>query len=116
MSVTVYGISNCDTVRKARRWLDRAGVAYSFHDLRADGLAADTLDRWLDRCGWEELLNRRSTSWKNLPESARQGLNRGRAKELMLATPTLVKRPVTDTGERLLVGFSPELFEMAFGR
>ena len=103
--ITVYGIRNCDTCRKALKWLDSEGIAARFHDFRKDGLAADRLDAWIDALGWEALLNRRGTTWRKLPASETEGVDAGRARALMLAHPTLIKRPVFDLGGRYLVGF-----------
>jgi len=111
MPVTIYGIPNCDTMKKARTWLDGHGVAYAFHDYRASGLEAKRLDGWVGKLGWEVLLNKASTSFRALPEADRQGLDGKKAKALMLANPTMIKRPVLDLGDRLLVGFKPDVYE-----
>ena len=111
MPVTIYGIPNCDTMKKARTWLDGHGVAYAFHDYRASGLEAKRLDGWVGKLGWEVLLNKASTSFRALPEADRQGLDAKKAKALMLANPTMIKRPVLDLGDRLLVGFKPDVYE-----
>ncbi len=103
---TLYGIKNCDTVRKARKWLEARGVDYRFHDLRADGLAAADLDRWLTAVGWEVLLNRRGTSWRQLDAAVRDGVDAAKARELMLEQPTLIKRPVLEQAGTVRVGFS----------
>ena len=104
--ITVYGIKNCDTCRKARKWLDAEGIAHEYHDFRADGLDKKTLSGWVATLGWETLLNRRGTTWRKLPESERDGLTPDSATALMLEHPTLIKRPVFDTGSDTLVGFS----------
>ena len=114
MAITVYGINNCDTVKKARRWLEKAGVDYRFHDLRKDGLVPETLDNWLHRSDWETLLNRRSTTWKNLSDKERDQLDSSRARQLMLANPTLIKRPVTVTQDAFMIGFSEAEYRQAF--
>ena len=114
MLVTIYGIPNCDTMKKARAWLEGHGVAYAFHDYRASGLEPETLDKWVERLGWEVLLNKASTSFRALPEKDRQGIDAARAKALMLANPTMIKRPVLDFDGRLLVGFKPEIYAGAF--
>ena len=103
--ITVYGLKSCDTCRKALRWLDGAGKDARLHDLRADGLDEVILVRWLDRIGWEMLLNRRSTTWRSLSDEEREPLDEARAKSLMLAHPALVKRPVFDLGGQYVVGF-----------
>lgn len=115
MSVTIYGIPNCDTVKKARIWLDGHGVDYTFHDYRTQGLEPDRLAKWVGKLGWEVLLNKASTTFRALPDSERQGIDAGKARVLMLAHPTMIKRPVLDLGGRLLVGFKPAAYEEAFG-
>lgn len=112
--MTLYGIKNCDTMRKARRWLDEHGVAYDFHDVRKDGMDPDLLGRWCDELGWETLLNRRGTTWRRLPEPDRQGIDAAKAVALMVRHPTMIKRPVLDLGEARLVGFSPDRYAVLF--
>lgn len=114
MPVTIYGISNCDTMKKARTWLDGHGVDYVFHDYRASGLEADRLDAWVEKLGWQVLLNKASTSFRGLPDAKKQDLTEKKAKALMLANPTMIKRPVLDLGDRLLVGFKPDAYAEAF--
>jgi Spx/MgsR family transcriptional regulator len=104
--ITVYGIRNCDTCRKALKWLEAEGVEHRFHDVRADGLDRPTLAGWVKAVGWETLLNRRGTTWRNLSDAERGGLTPESATELMLQHPTLIKRPVFATGGDALVGFS----------
>lgn len=103
---TLYGIKSCDTCRKARKALDARGIAYRYHDLREDGLDAETLSRFIDRAGLEALLNTRSTTWRGLDDADRQGArdDDAHARALILAQPTLLKRPLLDTGETLIVG------------
>jgi Spx/MgsR family transcriptional regulator len=103
--ITVYGLKACDTCRKALRWLEAAGMQARLHDLRADGLDEAMLSDWLETLGWEALLNRRSTTWRSLSAEERDPLDEARAKSLMLAHPTLVKRPVFDIGGIYRVGF-----------
>ena len=103
--ITVYGISNCDTVRKARRWLDEHGIAYRFHDFRKDGLNRENVEAWAKELGWEKLLNRRGTTWRQLPESVRDKIDARSAIDLMLESPALIKRPVVESGSGLLIGF-----------
>ena len=103
--VTVYGIPNCDQVRAARKWLDRQAVDYRFHDIRADGLTRARLQGWVARLGMDTLLNRRSTTWRQLPEDARSGLTDETAIDLLLAHPTLLKRPLLDADGTLNAGF-----------
>jgi arsenate reductase len=102
---TLYGIKNCDTVRRARRWLADQAVDHRFHDFRIDGLDPATLTRWAGAAGWETLLNRRGTTWRNLPDSVKQDLDADLAIQLMLGNPTLIRRPVLERGHLLLIGF-----------
>lgn len=110
MTITLYGIKNCDTVKKARAWLDGEGIAYRFHDFRADGLNADRLNGWAARLGWEKLLNKAGTTFRALPAEDKDGLDSRRALALMAANPTLIKRPVLEAGDALLIGFKDELY------
>lgn len=103
--LALYGIPNCDTVRKARRALDAAGVPYQFVDLRKDGIEEDRLRGWVDAVGWETLVNRRGTTWRQLPEDTRASIDRERAIALMLEHPALIKRPVIEDGDRVHVGW-----------
>jgi Spx/MgsR family transcriptional regulator len=111
MAYTLYGISNCDTVRKARRWLDAAQVEYRFHDVRQDGLAANVVESWLASRDWETVVNRRSTSWKALSEAERQGMDDDHALQAILQSPTLIKRPVLVGDDVLEFGFSTARYE-----
>jgi len=113
MSVTLYGLENCDTCRKARQWLATQAIDHAFVDIRQDGIEPDRLDRWLDDAGWQTLLNRRSRTWRELPESQRSELDRARARELMLQYPMLIKRPVLEHTTGVVVGFSPVAYETA---
>ncbi len=108
---TLYGIKNCDTVRKARKWLEENGIDYQFHDFRTDGLNIALLDKFTSKVDWEKLLNKRSTSWKQLDNDNKTDLNEAKATALMLETPTLIKRPVLDTGDQILIGFKPEIYQ-----
>jgi arsenate reductase len=110
MAVTVYGIKACDTMKKARAWLDDHGVAYTFHDYKTQGIDAATLQRWSGLVGWESLLNRAGTTFRKLPDAARADLTEARAIALMLAQPSMIKRPVLDRNGELTVGFKPELY------
>ncbi|WP_342240956.1 ArsC family reductase [Inquilinus sp. OTU3971] len=114
-AVTIYGIKNCDTMKKARAWLDQRGVAYAFHDYKSAGIDRATLEGWAREAGWEVLLNRAGTTFRKLPDAAREGLTEARAIGLMLDQPSMIKRPVLDIGGTLLVGFKPERYEAAFG-
>ena len=103
--ITMYGIPNCDTIKKARRWLDAHGVEYRFHDYRKDGITAARLKSWADELGWEALLNRRGTTWRKLPEAEREGLNKSKALGLLAKHPAMIKRPLLDNGRQKLLGF-----------
>lgn len=106
--VTLYGIPNCDTVKKARTWLDGAKVAYAFHDYRADGLERAKVEEWIDKAGLDVVLNRQSTTFKALSDAEKAGMTHKKAVALMLAQPTVIKRPVLEQGTTLLFGFKPE--------
>jgi Spx/MgsR family transcriptional regulator len=117
LSVTIYGIKNCDTMKKARGWLDERGVAYDFHDYKIAGIGRAELERWSKQAGWETLLNRAGTTFKKLPEADKQGLTEKKAVALMLAQPSMIKRPVLDPGNgEILVGFKPETYAKVLGR
>jgi len=116
MATTIYGIKNCDTMKKARAWLDAKDVAYDFHDYKTAGIAKDRLKGWADKLGWETLLNRAGTTFKKLPEADREGLTEKKALALMLAQPSMIKRPVLEQGGKLLVGFKPEIYEKEVGK
>jgi arsenate reductase (glutaredoxin) len=113
--VTIYGIKNCDTMKKARAWLGGHGVAYAFHDYKAVGISRETLTGWVRAVGWETLLNRAGTTFRKLADADRDGLTEQKAIALMLAQPSMIKRPVLDKGGALLVGFKPEVYAKAFG-
>ena len=114
MTPTLYGIPNCDTVKKARMWLGERGVAYAFHDYKKAGIDRTSLERWCDEHGWEVVLNRAGTTFRKLPEAERGDLDQDRAVALMLAQPSMIKRPVLDLGDRRIVGLKPEIYEAAF--
>ena len=103
---TLYGIKNCDTVKKARQWLDQNGIAYQFHDFRADGLTLAQLNEFTARADWNTLINRSSTSWRQLDAGQQSDLTLEKATALMLNTPTLIKRPILDIGDKLMIGFN----------
>jgi arsenate reductase len=107
---TIYGIKNCDTMKKARAWLDSHGVKYEFHDYKTAGAPKEKLKAWSDELGWETLLNRAGTTFKKLPEADKEGLNERKALALMLDQPSMIKRPVLEVGGKLLVGFKPEIY------
>ena len=115
MAITIYGIKNCDTMKKARAWLDGKGVTYDFHDYKTAGIAKDRLKAWSDEVGWEILLNRAGTTFKKLPDGDKEGLTERKALALMLAQPSMIKRPVLDLGGKLLVGFKPEVYAKEVG-
>ena len=110
----LYGIANCDTIRKAKRWLESHGVDYRFHDFRKDGLSRETLARWVDELGAETLLNKRGLTWRKLPDERKQPLDRDHVIELLLEMPAMIKRPVLDLGEQRIVGFSPDRYQTLF--
>lgn len=113
MTVTIYGIKTCDTVRKARNWLEASGVDHRFVDYRAEGLDPKQLAGWEKAVGWEKLLNKTSATFKGLSEADKEGVDRKKALGLMQAHPTLIKRPVLDVDGAITVGFKPEIYEQA---
>ncbi|MDP3853304.1 ArsC family reductase [Phenylobacterium sp.] len=115
MTITIYGIKACDTMKKARTWLDGRGVAYAFHDYKAVGIDRPRLEAWAAQVGWQVLLNRAGTTFRKLPEADKAPLDEAKAIALMLAQPSMIKRPVLDLGGRLLVGFKPEVYAAALG-
>lgn len=114
--VTLYGIKNCDTVKKARAWLDARGVAYDFHDFKTAGLGRELLAGWLAQQGWETLLNRAGTTFRKLSDAEKEGITEKKAVALLLAQPSMVKRPVLDKDGKITVGFRPEIYEKLFAR
>ena len=117
MPVTIYGIKNCDTMKKARAWLDKRGVAYDFHDYKTAGIERAELERWCKKAGWETVLNRAGMTFRKLPDKDKTALDEKKAIALMLAQPSMIKRPVLDLGGgKLLVGFKPEIYDEAFKR
>ena len=113
MSITLYGIKACDTMKKARDWLDGHGVAYAFHDYKAAGIDRASLERWAAMVGWESLLNRAGTTFRKLPEADKTGVDEAKAFALMQAQPSMIKRPVLETGRQVLVGFKPDAYAAA---
>jgi arsenate reductase len=113
--ITLYGIKNCDTIKKARAWLEAQGVAYAFHDYKASGIDDATLAKWVAEHGWETILNRAGTTFRKLPAADREGIDAGKAIVLMSAQPSMIKRPVLDIGGRTLVGFKPDVYAAAVG-
>ncbi|MGR9169935.1 ArsC family reductase [Rhizobium sp. KDH_Rht_773_N] len=114
MAITIYGIKNCDTMKKARSWLDSHGVAYAFHDYKAVGIDRAHLERWTDEARWETVLNRAGTTFRSLPDAARENLDREKAIALMLDQPSMIKRPVLEADGKLLIGFKPENYAQTF--
>lgn len=113
--ITLYGLATCDTTRAARKWLDGKGIAYGFHDVREDGLTKPLVEAWVKQLGWEKVLNKASTTWRGLPEAEKTGVDRGKAVALLLANPTLVKRPLLDRAGAFSVGFKPAGYAAIFG-
>lgn len=116
MAITLYGIPNCDTVKKARAWLDGHGIAYAFHDYKKSGITAAKLKVWCKAFGWESVLNRAGTTFKKLPDAAKSGLDQAKAIPLMLEQPSMIKRPIVEHAGGLLIGFKQSEWEEAFGK
>jgi len=114
--ITLYGIKNCDTVKKARNWLETHSIDYTFHDFRTDGISAAEVAKWIDELGWERLVNKRSTSWKALAEDIRSSMNNQTAQDAILDQPTLIKRPLLELGEQHHVGFSAQQYQELLGK
>jgi arsenate reductase len=112
---TIYGIKNCDTMKKARAWLDEHKITYSFHDYKAAGINKQTLEGWTKKVGWEILLNRAGTTFKKLPDADKENITEKKAIALMLAQPSMIKRPVLEAKGKLTVGFKPEEYQKLFG-
>jgi Spx/MgsR family transcriptional regulator len=108
---TLYGISNCNTVKKAKDWLQDNNIEFQFHDYRKQGLSAELLESFESALGWEKLLNKQSTSWRKLTDDQKANISKQTAMQFMLETPTLVKRPVLDTGEKMIIGFKAENYQ-----
>jgi arsenate reductase len=115
-NVTIYGIKNCDTMKKARAWLDKHGVGYEFHDYKSAGIERGALEGWARAVGWESLLNRSGRTFRALPPKDQEGVTEKKALALMAAQPSMIKRPVLELGSKLLVGFKPEEYAKAFGK
>ena len=114
MTITMYGITNCDTIKKARKWLEAHQVEYVFHDYRKEGLTASQLSAWCDELGYEALVNRRGTTWRKLPDETRANLNEATARQVMLDNPAMIKRPLLDTGKERVLGFSEQQYAALF--
>ncbi len=116
MTITIYGIKNCDTMKKARAWLDKTHVNYAFHDYKTAGIDRAKLERWAQKVGWETLLNRAGTTFKKLPDKDKSDLSQAKAIALMVKQPSMIKRPVLEAGGgKLLVGFKPENYAATLG-
>ena len=111
---TIYGIKNCDTMKKARAWLDERGVTYDFHDYKVSGIDKGKLEGWIRKAGWETLLNKAGTTFRKLPDKDKEGLTEKKAIALMLAQPSMIKRPVLETGGKIEIGFKPERYAALF--
>ena len=115
MTTTIYGIKACDTMKKARDWLNGHDVVYDFHDYKTVGIDRSRLEAWSKAVGWEVLLNKAGTTFRKLSDADKQGIDQAKAIELMLANPSMIKRPVLATGDQLLVGFKPDVYGRAMG-
>jgi arsenate reductase len=111
----MFGIPNCDTIKRAKDWLDAHGVPFAFHDYKKSGVDAGALRAWVDELGWEVLLNKAGTTFRALPDADKRGIDAAKAVALMHANPSMIKRPVLDLGDRRIVGFKPESYAAAFG-
>lgn len=109
--ITIYGIKNCDTMKKAFKWLTDADIEYRFHDYKKDGVPTQELDNWLNELGWEALINRRGTTWRKLDEAVREGMDTQNARKVILDNPSIVKRPLLDTGDERILGFKADDYE-----
>jgi Spx/MgsR family transcriptional regulator len=114
VTVTIYGIKNCDTMKKARGWLEEHGIAYAFHDYKAVGIDRAHLQAWTKEAGWETVLNRAGTTFRKLPEADRKDIDEGKAIALMLEQPSMIKRPVVEANGKLLIGFKPDDYDSVF--
>ena len=112
--IVVYGINNCDTVKKARKWLSKNNIEYQFHDFRKDGLSESKIKQWVGQIDWEILLNRRGTTWRKLSEDQKANINKSNAVKLMADQPTLIKRPVVEHNNEIIVGFSADTYQQQF--
>jgi Spx/MgsR family transcriptional regulator len=115
VSITIYGIKNCDTMKKAFVWLDQRGIAYDFHDYKKAGVTKTQLTAWCHAAGWEKVLNRAGPTFRKLPDADKQDLTQAKAIALMLGNPSMIKRPILEKGASLEIGFKPERYEALFG-
>ncbi|TNC92514.1 ArsC family reductase [Thalassolituus sp.] len=111
---TLYGIKNCDTMKKAMKWLDEAGISYHFHDYKKEGLPETLLDSWLSQHEWDELINRRGTTWRKLDDNTRENMDTAMARQVMLENPSIIKRPLLDTGSERILGFKADDYAARF--
>jgi arsenate reductase len=116
LGVTIYGIKACDTMKKARTWLDEQGVVATFHDYKVSGIDRGSLERWTSELGWETVLNRAGTTFRKLPDADKQDLTAAKAIDLMLTQPSMIKRPMLDLDGKLTAGFKPDVYARAFGK
>ena len=114
--IILYGISNCDTIRKARRWLQEAHIDFHFHDYRKEGLDEDKLRHWVDLMGWEQLINKRGTTWRKLPEEKKAAMTKENAIQAILEQPAIIKRPLLDLGDKPILGFDETLYKSTFSK
>lgn len=116
MTTTLFGIPNCDTMKKARRWLEANDVLYTFHNYKKSGVPEEELKQWVNKVGWEILLNRRGTSWRKLDDAIKDGIDEASAIKVMLENPSTIKRPILETNDSLLVGFSEDSYTKVLGK
>ncbi|MCG8314262.1 MAG: ArsC family reductase [Pseudomonadales bacterium] len=114
MSTIMYGIKNCDTIKKARKWLDESNIEFHFHDFRKDGISQAKLEGWINAVGWETLLNKRGTTWRQLDDVIKANVDESSAIKIMLENPAIIKRPVLETVDQVTVGFKPQDYEKLF--
>ena len=112
--ITVFGIKNCDTIKKARNWLTDQGIEYQFHDFRANGIDRDRIETWIQQTGWETVLNRRGTTWRKLDAAIQDTVNRDNVAALLAEHPAMIKRPVLDIDGDISIGFKPDLYQSIF--
>ena len=111
---TLYGIKNCDTIKKAQKWLTDNGIEYTFHDVRIDGVDADTIESWIDQAGWEAVLNRRGTTWRKLDHALQESTSRDNVAALLMENPAMIKRPVLNVGGAVTIGFKADQYQTIF--
>jgi Spx/MgsR family transcriptional regulator len=111
---TLYGIKNCDTIKKARKWLSDNDIEYNFHDVRADGIDAATIENWIEQAGWETVLNRRGTTWRKLDSSVQESTDEDNVTNLLIEHPAMIKRPVLDADKSITIGFKTDTYESIF--